>query len=188
MRYQRKLPLACITVLSCSLLFAEATENSIPQPNVDRYATEEFGNCTFGFGKDSDRYITPFVSCTSGDDRFALFGKDDGAWGVLLSPTYETDRADVEENGPFVNVTFAVDDNNAHQFSMWATEWNVVVGSIDASEITPLLDELREGRTMTITRKAEAIEFDLERANQAFSDLLVEQLIALSKVETDDEK
>lgn len=130
----------------------------------------------------------PYISCTSGNDTFALFGKDDGAWGVLLSPTYETDRADVEENGPFLNVTFTVDDNNAHQFSLWATEWNVVVGSIEASEITSLINELREGRVMTITRNDEGIEFNVERANEGFTEQFFKQMVALREFESSEDQ
>lgn len=100
MSYRGNFLLTCIAALSCSLVFADTTKTSIAQPNEERYVIEEFGNCTLGFGKDIDRYAMPYISCTSGNDTFALFGKEDGAWGVLLSPTYETDRADVEENGP----------------------------------------------------------------------------------------
>ena len=166
------------------MLFVQANSASDQQTEEDKHVTEDFGNCTLGYGQDSDRYVQPYIKCTSGNDTFALYGREDGRWGVLLSPTYETDRTDENETTLSLTVTISVDDNDAHEFYMWATEWNVVVDTLETSEVTPLLDELREGRSMTITRKDEEIVFDVERANHAFADLFFKQSVALSKVET----
>lgn len=166
------------------MLFVQANSESGQRTDEDKYVTEDFGSCTLGYGKDSDQYVQPYITCTSGNDTFALFGREDGRWGVLLSPTYETDRTDDDEMTLSLTVTISVDDNDAHEFYMWATEWNVVLDRLETSEVAPLFDELRGGRSMKITRKDKEIVFDVERANHAFADLFFKQSIALSKVET----
>ena len=63
---------------------------------------------------------------------------------------------------------------------------NVALRSYEFPELINLINELRKGKLMTISRNDEMVEFDLSRANQVFPELVFEQLIALSKVEKSD--
>ena len=96
MSYRGNFLLTCIAALSCSLLFAEARVTSFPQPNEDRYATEDLGNCTYAYGKDRTRYVQPYVTCKSGIEAFSLIPQEDGKWAILVCPADETERTDEE--------------------------------------------------------------------------------------------
>ena len=61
---------AWIAILAAAPLFAQTNKITTPQPNEERYDTEEFGECTFAYGKDRSRYIQPYVTCKSGVDAF----------------------------------------------------------------------------------------------------------------------
>ncbi len=174
----------CLVVMGCSLIFAQATTVSDPRPNEAAYVKEEFGACTFGKGKDRTRYIQPYLWCRSGIESFVLIPQEDGKWALLVSHGDETERSEEEARSSMLAVTVKVDDNKAHEFSMiWPrTLTGAALQSLDFLEITPLLDELRTGETLTISRNDEVIEFDISRANQAIPEILFEQLIGLTKV------
>ena len=63
-----------------------------------------------------------------------------------------------------------------------------VLHSLDGSEITPLLDESRDGSELNVLQKVEEVIFNLERANRAFADSFLKQSMALSKVKSADEQ
>lgn len=167
------------------MLFVQANSESGQRTDEDKYVTEDFGSCTLGYGKDSDQYVQPYITCTSGDDTFALIGQKNGTWAVLLTPPDETKRTEEESRSNSTKIAIKVDEHASHEFSMlWAPDWHVVLDSLETSEVSPLLDELREGHSMTITRKDEEIVFDIEQASHAFADLFFKQSVALSKVES----
>lgn len=187
-RYWRLLPI-CFVIAGCSLALAQSTKTSIPQYSEDSYVSREFGNCTFAYGKDRSRYIQPFVICKSGGEIFSLVPQEDGTWALTLSPGDETERSEDEERRSILEVIIKVDNNEPHTISMlWPKNWNRAFKSYELTEIVVLLDQLRNGNLMTVSRNEEVIEFDLSRASQAFSDLVFEQLIALDKVENKDSR
>ena len=173
-----------IAILASTPIFAQTNKITAPQPNEERYDTEDFGNCTFAYGKDRSRYIQPYVTCKSGDDAFSLIPQEDGKWAILITPGDETERSDEEARSSSLAVSVKVDDNDPHELSfLWPKRMNMALQGYEIQELARLLDELRKGESMTISRNDEVIEYDLSRANQAFPELVFEQLIALSKVE-----
>ncbi|MCY4094820.1 MAG: hypothetical protein OXG05_06790 [Gammaproteobacteria bacterium] len=177
----------CTAFLSCTLVLGQATEISVPHALEDRYVTEDFGNCTFHYGKDRSRYVQPFVTCITGNETFMLVPQEDGSWGLLITAGDETERSEEDAGSSSLDVTVKVGDNDAHEFSMWwPRRWNMALDSLKLAELIPLINELRDADSMTVTRNEEVIEFDLSRANQVFVELLFEQLVALSKVESSD--
>lgn len=178
----------CIAIFCSSMIFAEANKITAPQPNEERYDTEDFGNCTFSYGKDRSTYIQPFVVCKSGVESFSLIPQEDGKWAILITPGDETERSDEEERSSMLEVIIKVDDNDPHELSLlWPKRMNTALRGYELPQLARLLDELHKGGSMTITRNAEVVEFDLSRANQVFPELLIEQLIALSKLEEPDD-
>ena len=182
-------PIAVVSLLACTLIIGEETRISYPQPYEDRYVTEGFGNCTFAKGKDRSEYVQPYVACTSGIEKFVLVPQEDGTWGLLVTPGDETDRSEREERTSTLKVTIKVDANAAHEFSMiWPKNMNMALDSVELIELIPLLDELGRANSMTISRNDEVIEYDLSRANHAFTELVFEQLVGLSKVDSSDKR
>ena len=179
---------AFLSALCGTLIAAEATKVSDPRPNESAYVEEEFGACTFGKGKDRTRYIQPYLTCRSGIESFSLIPQEDGNWALLISPGDETKRSEEEARSLMLAVTIKVDDNDPHEFSMiWSRKLRgVALASLGVFEIVPLLDELRTGDSLTVSRNDEVIEFNVSRANQAIPELLFEQLIGLTKVEKTD--
>ena len=177
------------STLTCALVFGQVTKTSIPQPNEDRYVTQDFGNCTFAYGKDRSQYIEPYVMCTAGREVFSLIPQEDGKWAILVSPGDETDRSEKSERTQTLAVTIRIDENDVHEFSMmWPGRMHIALKSFELPALYRLLHELRRGDSMIISRNNEEIEFDLTRANQAFLELIFEQWIALSKVESTDSR
>ena len=116
-----------------------------------------------------------------------LVPQEDGSWGLLITAGDETERSEEDAGSSSLDVTVKVGDNDAHEFSMWwPRRWNMALDSLKLAELIPLINELRDADSMTVTRNEEVIEFDLSRANQVFVELLFEQLVALSKVESSD--
>lgn len=184
MSYHGRSLLACFLVLSCSLGFAQSTKTSVPQPNDDLYLSEEFGICTFAYGKDRRRYVQPYVDCSSGDEAFWLIPQEDSKWAILVSPADEATRTEEEARTQILKVSIKVDDNDLHEFSMiWSTKMNMALDSLEFTEVLPLLDELRGGSVLTVSRSGEDIEFDINQANRVFADLVLEQMVALNKIE-----
>ncbi len=185
---QRRLLAISIVVMSCTLIAAQATKISDPRSNEAAYVKEEFGACTLGIGKDRTRYTLPYLTCRSGIESFSLIPQEDGNWALLVSPGDETERSEEEVRALMLAVTIRVDDNDPREFSMlWPRSLSgVALTSVEFREIMPLLDELRTGETLTVSRNDEVIEFNVSRANQAIPELLFEQLIGLTKVEKTD--
>ncbi|MCY3857591.1 MAG: hypothetical protein OXG25_01640 [Gammaproteobacteria bacterium] len=175
---------AVVSLLTCTSIICQETRISYPQPNEDRYTTVDFGNCTFAKGKDRSIYVQPYVACTSGIKKFVLVPQEDGTWAFLVTSGDETDRSNEEDRSSMLKVTIKVDGNDAHEFSMiWPRNMNMALHSVEFRDLLPLLDELRRANSMTISRNDEVIEFDLSRANQAFTELVFEQSVALTRVE-----
>lgn len=173
-----------VSMLTCGLVFGQATKTTIPQANEDVYVTDDFGNCTFARGKDRNQYVQPYVSCISGVEKFILVPQEDNTWGLVVTPGDETARSKGEDRSSLLKVTIKVDTNAEHEFSMiWPKNMNMALDSVELTELAPLLDELRRGDSMTISRNGEVIEYDLHRANEAFTDLVFEQLVALTRGE-----
>lgn len=184
MRFKNILLAICLSVLGCSLIFGQATKTTIPQSTEDRYDTQDFGNCTLNYGKDRSRYIQPFVTCISGIDAFTLIPQEDGTWGLVISTGEASKQRHDDGKLTPLDVTIKVGENDPHRLSMvWPENWTMALDSLELTELIPLLDELRKSDLMTISRNDEVIEFDLNRANQVFVELLFEQLVALSRVE-----
>ena len=176
-----------ISFLICTSVFGQATKTTVPQALEDRYITEDFGNCTFNYGKDRSRYVQPFVTCTAGIERFMLVPQEDGRWGLLVTVGDEAERSEEDEQSSSLDVTIEIDGNDAHHFSMlWVRDWEMALDSLELTELISLIDELRHAESMTVTRNKEGIEFDLSRDNHVFTELVFEQLVALSKVESND--
>ena len=180
---------AVVSLLTCTSIIGQETRISYPQPNEDRYATEDFGNCTFAKGKDRSKYVQPYVTCTSGIEKFTLVPQADSRWGIVITPGDETDRSEEEERASTLKVSIKVDANTAHEFSMiWPKNMNMALDSVELTELMPLVDELRVADSMTVSRNDDVIEYDLSRANQAFTELVFEQLVGLSKVDSADKQ
>ena len=172
----------CVSILGCAAVFAQTTKITDPRPNEDAYHTEEFGNCTFGYGKDRARYIQPYLTCKSDHEAFVLVPQRDGTWAILVTPGDETDRSEAEERTSMLDVIVKVGENDPHEYSMlWPKRLNMAFESLELPALVGLLNELRNGDSLTISRNDEEIEFDLRGANQAFAEILFEQLLALSK-------
>lgn len=123
--------------------------------------------------------------CTSGIEVFSLIPQKDGKWVILLSPGEETEVSDEGNRFSTLAVKIKIDDYDVHEISMmWPKRLSVAFGSFELPELHRLLDELRRGDSMIISRNDEDIEFDLSRANQAFVELVFEQWIALNKLKS----
>ena len=171
-----------VAALSCSVILAQARKTSIPEPIEDRYVTEDFGNCTLAIGKDRSKYVQPFVTCTAGRESFRVVPQENGQWAILITPGDEIERSKEEERNSSLAVTIKIDDNDSHELSMlWPKRMNMALQSFELPELVGLLDELRKGNSMTVSRNGQAIEFNLYRANEAFTELVFAQLVALSK-------
>ncbi len=177
----------CSALLSWTSIPGQTIKTTYPQPNEDRYVTEDFGNCTFAKGKDRSKYVQPYVTCTSGIEKFTLVPQEDSRWGLVITPGDETDRSNEEDRSSMLEVTIKIDGNDAHEFSMiWPRNMNMALNSVEFRDLMPLLNELRDADSMTVSRNDEVIEYDLSRANQAFTELVFEQLVGLSKVDSAD--
>lgn len=175
---------AVVSLLTCTSIIGQETRISYPQPNEDRYATVDFGNCTFAKGKDRSQYVQPYVVCTSGIEKFVLVPQEDGTWALVVTPGDESDRSEEEDRSSMLNVIIKVDTNVSHEFAMiWPRNMNMALHAVEFRDLLPLLDELRRANSMTISRNDEVIEFDLSRAKQAFTELVFEQSVALTRVE-----
>ncbi len=173
----------CIAVVSYSLVSAESNKISVPQINEERYTTEKFGICTFAKGKDRSRYVQPYLKCISGIESFSIVPQEDKKWAILVSVQDEPIDTDEEERPVMLDVTMKVDDNDPHELSMlWPRNWDAALRSYELPELVRLLDELRKGESVTISRNGQDVEFDLYRANEAIPELVFEQLFALSKI------
>lgn len=174
----------CVAALSWTTILGQSIKTSYPQPNDGVYVTEDFGDCTFAKGKDRSEYVQPYVTCISGIEKFILAPQKDTRWGLAVTSGDETNRSEEEQRSSMLNVIIRVDTNAPHHFSMiWPKNMNMALGSVELRDLMPLLDELRRANSMTISRNDEVIEFDLSRANQAFTELVFEQSVALTRVE-----
>lgn len=182
-------PMAVILSVLCgTLIAAQVTKVSDPRPNEAAYVQEEYGACTLAIGKDRTRYVQPHLTCHSGAESFSLIPQEDGTWALLVSPGDETERSEEEARSLMLAVTVKVDYNDPHELSMlWPRKLRgAALQSLGFFEIVPLLDELRTGESVTVSRNDEVIEFDLDRTNQAFIELVFEQLVGLTKVKKTD--